>query len=96
MKPVESSKEESSEGRLSYDQLNEACSQLYQQNQKLINQIKQMNMTNMFKRLDYLFMVLKYESAIKDADFVGNCVNEIKDALTVPEQPEEKGQEVGE
>jgi len=74
--------------KLSYEQLNEACSQLYQQNQNLLRQLQQANLTNMFKRLDYLFNVLNYNSLF-DADFVYDCVKEIKEALTV-DQPEEK------
>jgi hypothetical protein len=31
-------------------------------------------------------MVLKYESSIKDAEFVGSCIEEIKAALSVPEE----------
>lgn len=71
------------EQKLTYEQLNDACSQLYQQNQYLQNQLKQANLTNMFKRLDYLFKVLECEKVIKDSEFINNCVEEIKDALTV-------------
>lgn len=73
------------EQKLTYEQLNEACSQLYQQNQYLQNQLKQANLTNMFKRLDYLFKVLENENVIKDSEFIANCVEEIKDALTIAE-----------
>lgn len=79
-------KQDNQTGKLSYEQLNDACSQLYQQNQQLIKQVHQLNMANAFKRLDYLFMVLKYESSIKDAEFVGSCIEEIKAALSVPEE----------
>ena len=34
---------------LSYEQLNNICSQLYQENQKLVQQLNQLNMANMFK-----------------------------------------------
>lgn len=78
------------EQKLSYDQLNDVCNQLYQQNQNLARQLQQVNMSNMFKRLDYLFMVLRYESVIKDADFISSCVAEIKDALTISQQEEEE------
>ena len=78
--------------KLTYEQLDNACSQLYQQNQNLIRQIRQIDQVNMFKRLDYLFMVLKYESAFKDADFVNSCIDEIKEAMTIP-APEETKEE---
>lgn len=75
------------EKKLSYEQLNDVCSQLYQQNQYLQNQLKQSNLTNAFKRLDYLFKVLEFERVIKDSDFIYGCIQEIKDVLTlVPEE----------
>ena len=80
----------SGEHKLTYEQLNDACIQLQMQNRKLIQQVQQMNMTNMFKRLDYLFEVLKAESVIKDADFINSCVQEIKEALTIVNDGEDK------
>ena len=74
--------------KLSYEQLNSICSELYQQNQNLQRQLQQANMVNLFKRLDYLFMVLKYESVFKDPDFVNDCIDEIKGAIIV--KPEEE------
>jgi hypothetical protein len=88
MKPI---KKDNPDKKLSYEELNNTCVQLYQQNQHLLKQMSQMNMTNMFKRLDYLFMVLKYESVIKDAEFVNACVEEIKTAIAgEPEENETK------
>jgi hypothetical protein len=54
-----------------------------------MKQLQQMNMTNMFKRLDYLFLVLQNEQVIKDPEFVGNCVEEIKEALYPAEEKKE-------
>jgi hypothetical protein len=72
--------------------------ELSQQNQqmqeyirKLHAQMRQMDQNNMFKRLDYLFMVLQH-STMFDADFVGDCIAEIKEAITIPEE-EEKPEE---
>lgn len=76
--------------KLTYEQLNDACAQLYQQNQVLAKQLQQANMTNMFKRLDYLFMALNYSSVIDDNDFIGRCVEEIKEALTIAPAEEDK------
>lgn len=78
-----SSKESEKKQKLSYEELNNACSQLYQQNQVLSRQVQQLNMTNMFKRLDYLFMVLQHEGMFSDREFVESCVQEIQAALTV-------------
>jgi hypothetical protein len=71
---------------LTYEQLNAACSQLYQEKQMLLKRIEMLNQTSMFKRLDYLFMVLQYADIIKDPDFVGDCIAEIKGAIAIPEQ----------
>ena len=79
--------QEKKQQKLSYEQLNDVCMQLYQQNQKLTQQLQQANMTNMFARLDYLFKVLNYESVIKDSDFINACVAEIKEAMII--KPEE-------
>jgi hypothetical protein len=84
---------DSPDKKLSYDELNNTCMQLYQQNQHLLKQMGQMNMTNMFKRLDYLFLVLKYESVIKDAEFVNACVEEIKVAISGEPENEETKEE---
>jgi hypothetical protein len=88
VKPINGASQDNKETkqRLSYEQLNQVCSELYQQNQNLMKQLEYVNQTAMFKRLDYLFMVLKYESVIKDPDFVNSCIAEIKDAIII--QPE--------
>lgn len=74
---------------LSYEQLNNICSQLYQENQKLVQQLNQLNMANMFKRLDYLFKVVEFADTIKDVDFINSCIAEIKDSMTIKEESEE-------
>lgn len=76
--------------KYSYEELNKICIQLEQQNQYLMKQLYQANQTNMFKRLDYLFKVLEFESTIKDANFVNNCIAEIKEAIIIPEEVIEK------
>lgn len=76
-------------GQYSYEELNKICMQLEQQNQYLLKQLYQANQTSMFKRLDYLFKVLEFEATIKDSEFVNNCIAEIKEAITIPEETEE-------
>ena len=86
--------------KLSYEELNQACMELSQQNQKMQQyiqnihrQLKEMNDALQIKRMDYLFKVLELEAVIKDSDFVGRCVDEIKEALTIPEQQGETEEE---
>ena len=50
--------EENKKKELSYDELKNVAGQLSQQNQQLNMMLQQANMTNMFKRMDYLFKIL--------------------------------------
>lgn len=76
--------------KLSYAELDNICSQLYQQNQRLQQMLNEMNMTNMFRRLDYLFKVVQFADTIKDSEFINQCIAEIKDSMTVQEEQEDK------
>lgn len=69
--------------KLSYEELNEVCMRLEQQNQYLVRELQKANLTNMFKRLDYLFKVVEHSHSFGDAEFVGNCIEEIKEAMTI-------------
>jgi hypothetical protein len=88
LNPQENASAQDNNQKLTYEQLNEACSQLYQQNQNLLKQLQQANMVNMFKRLDYLFQVLKYSTLFEEG-FVSNCINEIQDAMTIQQEEKE-------
>lgn len=77
------------EQKLTYEQLNDACQQLFQQNQYLVKELKEANMTNVFKRLDYLFRVLESAPSF-DNTFVKQCASEIQEALTLKEENNKK------
>lgn len=80
--------------KFSYEQLTDVANRLVQENQYLKQQLqKAMQTIGMFNRIDYLFKVLQYEQVIKDAEFINNCVNEIKDSLTIPPTEESEGEE---
>jgi hypothetical protein len=64
------------ENKLSYEELENVANNLYAR-------LQQAEMSNMFKRLDYLFKVVKYSGAFTPA-FVENCVAEIEGVLTIP------------
>lgn len=68
--------------KYTYDQLNDICNQLFQQNQELVKQIQQLNQAYAFKRLEFLFKVLELSSVIKDTEFITACVEEVKEAMT--------------
>lgn len=88
---MQASKKDATTGaqqKLTYEQLNDACNQLFQQNQQLIKQVRELNIVNAFRRLDYLFKVLEHPENFS-ADFIGSCAQEIEDSMTIPEEPEE-------
>lgn len=78
--------------KLSYEQLENVCHQLSEQSRSLYQRLQEANMTNMFKRLDYLFAVVENREGFPK-DFVDKCVKEIVDTMTVPEEPEKKEEE---
>ena len=57
--------EENKKKELSYDELKNVAGQLSQQNQQLNMMLQQANMTNMFKRMDYLFKVLEEVTIVR-------------------------------
>lgn len=83
--------------KISYEDLQKAAGQLYQQNQQLINKCKQyeeqmQRVNNIEVRLHYLFEVLDKGSYF-DNDFIDVCVNEIKEIMTIKEESEEENTE---
>ena len=68
--------------KLSYEELEKIALNLQEQCQKLYAQNQEMQVGMMFKRLDYLFKVLKYYSLL-ETDFVRKCAKEIQELLTV-------------
>ena len=80
--------------KISYEDLQKAAGQLYQQNQQLINKCKQyeeqmQRLNNVEVRLHYLFEVLDKGSYFDD-DFIEICVNEVKEIMTIKEENKEE------
>lgn len=73
--------------KMSYEQLENVAHQLSEQNRQLFAKLQELNMANMFKRLDYLFKVVENGHMFKQ-DFVEKCIAEIESLMTVPEQEE--------
>lgn len=78
------------EKKLSYDELNNAAMQLVEQNRQLNAKLVEANRALMFRRLDYLFKCLEFAGVIKDAEFIGNCIEEIKAAMAGPQEEDNK------
>ena len=90
MQPV--TKETERPEKMSYEQLEQIAHQLSEQARKLYSQLQQSNMTNMFKRLDYLFKVVENGHMFKQ-DFLEKCIAEIEELMTVPEVEEDNKEE---
>lgn len=74
--------------KMSYEELENVARQLSEQTRQLYAKLQEMNMVNMFKRLDYLFKVVELPH-IFTTEFVTTCAQEIQDLLTVPEEKQE-------
>ena len=73
--------------KISYEQLEGIAHQLSEQNRQLFAKLQELNMTNVFKRLDYLFKVIENSHMFKQ-DFLEKCIAEVESLMTVPEQEE--------
>lgn len=78
--------------KLSYEQLENVAHQLSEQAKQLYMKLQAANMSNMFKRLDYLFKVIENGHMFKQ-DFLEKCIAEIEEIMTVPEEIEEGDKE---
>ena len=70
------------------NKLREVAGQLYYQNQQLMNRINNMDMTNIFRRLDYLFKVVENADKFPN-DFIEMVTNEICSGI-YPEETKEQ------
>lgn len=73
--------------KMSYEQLENVAHQLSEQNRQLYTKLQELNMVNIFKRLDYLFKVIE-NGHVFNQDFLEKCIAEIESLMTVPEQEE--------
>lgn len=85
-------KETEQSQKMSYEQLEQIAHQLSEQARQLYSQLQKSNMTNMFKRLDYLFKVVENGHMFKQ-DFLEKSIAEIEELMTVPEEVEEDNKE---
>ena len=74
--------------KMSYEQLENITHQLSEQNRQLFAKLQELNVVNIFKRLDCLFKVIENGNIFKQ-DFLEKCVVEVENLLTIPEQEEE-------
>ncbi|HZJ99122.1 MAG TPA: hypothetical protein VFC79_03905, partial [Tissierellaceae bacterium] len=75
--------------KMSYEQLEQVAHQLSEQARQLYGQLQKSNLSNMFKRLDYLFKVVENGHMFKQ-DFFERCIAEIEEIMTVPEETDKE------
>lgn len=80
-------KEVPEQKKLSYEELENYLHQLSEQSRVLMQRLQEANMTNMFKRLDYLFKILELENVeLFPEDFVQECIDEIISSIRIPKE----------
>lgn len=85
--------------KLSYEELENVCHQLSAQSQQLSNQnnrlreaLSESNLANLYKRLDYLYLVIDKDNNYLSTDFKKKCAKEFETLMATPEgnsSPEE-------
>lgn len=88
MEETKNSIEETRPEKVDYDTLKALNAQLGEQAKQLYYKLQEANMYNTFKRLDYLFKVVENAKVFSE-EFVNNCVSEIENTITIPEDTEE-------
>ena len=78
--------------KMSYEQLENIAHQLSEQAKQLYMKLQAANMSNMFKRLDYLFKVVE-NGHMFNQGFLEKCIAEIEEIMTVPEETEDNKEE---
>lgn len=73
--------------KLTYEQLENVCHQLSEQSRSLYQRLQEAEMTNVFKRLDYLFAVVENRETFP-AEFTEKCIEEIVATITLPQEEE--------
>lgn len=69
--------------KLTYEQLEQFCSQLEQQARALHQRLQET--ANVFRRLDYLFKILENQRCF-DPVFIDKVAAEIQEIMTIPEE----------
>lgn len=95
-KKLEPKVKDESPRKLSYEDMENLCHQLSAQAQQLSAQNQQLrtalgeaNLTNLYKRLDYLFDIIYKDSDYLSYEFKKKCAEEIERIMTAPEESEE-------
>ena len=72
-------------GKMSYEELENFATQLSEQARQMQERMMSMNLSNMFKRIEFLFKVIENKDSFNKG-FYDKCVKEIEELMTVPEE----------
>ena len=73
---------------LSKEQLIELVGKLEMSNRQMYSSLKNQDISNTFKRLDFLYKTVELSKEIKDAEFINYCINEIKELMIIKQEQE--------
>lgn len=73
---------------LSKEQLIELVGKLEMSNSQMYSSLKNQDISNTFKRLDFLYKTVELSKEIKDAEFINYCINEIKELMIIKQEQE--------
>ena len=76
-------------GKMSYEELENFATQLSEQARQMQERMMSMNLSNMFKRIEFLFKVIENKDSF-NKEFYDKCVKEIEELMTVPEEETEE------
>ena len=86
---MKSTVEEMPKRERTYEEIVAENNQIKQQAEAMYRQMQQMNMQNIFKRLEFLFKVVENRGAFPE-EFKNKCVFEIVNLLTIPEEQKQE------
>lgn len=67
------------------EELKNIASDLHKKCTLMYNELQKANMENAFKRLEFLFKVIKYKESF-NVEFVNTCIKEVQDMMTLKEE----------
>lgn len=73
--------EENVQNKISYEELEKLATELY-------TKLREANISNLFKRLDYLFKVVEFKDSFSKT-FIESVVSEIETIMTLKDEREE-------
>lgn len=96
MVELKNNSQENKSKKLSYEELENVAHQLSEQSRQLYAQLQEVNRSNLFTRLEYLFKVVENAPSFSE-EFSRACVDEIQELMTIPkDEVEEESNETKE